>query len=131
MITQIRDSILIRFIWGFLALHVLNISVDVADPNPNSVRENLSINDQESIVELIVEKVFGFKNAIIEYDDVDSDQKTEKKNAKIDFVYLTFLDSEEITRFETTQSLQFSNYLNQLTIGYRDLMDKPPKYDLT
>ena len=71
--------------WALMGAHFLNISIDTADPNPESIPEDLTINDQESIIELIVEKVLGFENAIEEYDDYDAEDHT-KKVAKIDLI---------------------------------------------
>ncbi len=63
-------------------LHVLNCSVDIPDPKGQQVTENLSFNDQESIVEIVVEKMLGFGNVIAEYDDVDG-----RKHDKIQVTY--------------------------------------------
>ena len=73
-------------------LHVLNCSVDIPDPNGQHVSENLSFNDQESIVEIFVEKILGFGNVIAEYDDVDG-IKHDKMQAtySLDFVYFSIL----------------------------------------
>lgn len=56
-----------------MAFHIFNISVDTADTNPDYVPEDLSFNDQESFVELLIEKIFGFENAIAEHDEEDED----------------------------------------------------------
>ena len=49
-----------------MGIYLLNISVDTKDPHPEYIPEDLSINDQESIVEIVVEKILGFENAIQE-----------------------------------------------------------------
>jgi hypothetical protein len=66
----------------FMALYILNLSVDAPDAHIHAVKDNLSINDQESVIELIVEKVLDFDNAIPEYDDDDTESsfKKEKSN---------------------------------------------------
>jgi hypothetical protein len=56
-----------------MAFHVLNCSVDAPDAMPESVAEDLSYNDIESVIELVVEQVLGYENAIAEYDDNDTD----------------------------------------------------------
>lgn len=61
-----------KLLVGFLALHILNLSVDSPDAQPYFVAEDLSINDQESFIELVVEKIFGFEDAFAEFDDPDS-----------------------------------------------------------
>ena len=66
-----------------MGLYLLNISIDAADPHPNHIPENLSINDQESIVDIVVEQLLGFENAFDEYDDNDSDDHNSESNAQL------------------------------------------------
>ncbi len=56
-----------------MALHIFNCSVDTPDFRPNGGPKDLSINDQESFVELILEQVMGIDNAIPEHDEPDDD----------------------------------------------------------
>ena len=72
-----------------MAVYFLNCSVDAPDIQILSQQENLKFNDQESIIELLVEKALGFENAIIEQDDIDeSQQNTIKKIISLDcFVF--------------------------------------------
>src|SRR5690606_17957684 len=93
MFQHIRHSIAIRFLWGFMGLYFLNMSVDTVDAYPNNIPEDLSFNDQESIVEIVVEQVLGYENAIEEHDDPDTENHTKKSNFKIDFI--PFQVSEE------------------------------------
>jgi hypothetical protein len=74
MIKQIRHSFLTRFLWGFMSLYLLNCFVDSPDAQPSHFPEDLTYNDLESIIEIVVEKVLGFENAIPEYDDNDTNQ---------------------------------------------------------
>ncbi|MFV8443109.1 hypothetical protein [Flavobacterium sp. LB2P44] len=75
-----QNSLLIRFFWGFMSLYLLNCFVDSPDLQPNYFPEDLTYNDPESIIEIVVEKVLGFENAIAEYDDNDSNQNFFGKN---------------------------------------------------
>lgn len=71
-----------------MALYLLNISVDSPDASSRE-KENLSFNDQESIVELVLEKFLGFENSIPEQDDTDSNEQTlAKKNISLDYFIL-------------------------------------------
>jgi hypothetical protein len=54
-----------------MAFHIFNVSVDSPDAQPESVPEDLSINDMESIVEIVLEKGLNIDNAIAEYDEPD------------------------------------------------------------
>jgi hypothetical protein len=65
-----------------MAGYLLNISVDTPDGTPKGVSEDLSINDQESLIEIVLEQVMGFENALAEFDDPDADDQHKKKESK-------------------------------------------------
>lgn len=65
----IRSHILSRIFCIFMALHVFNVSIDAPDVQPYDVPEDLSINDQETIVELVLEQGLGIDNAVEEHDE--------------------------------------------------------------
>lgn len=69
---SLREHIVFRFLCAVLALHILNISVDTPDAQPDNIRENLSINDMESIAEIVLEQVLDIDNAIPEHDESDN-----------------------------------------------------------
>ena len=70
----------IRIFWGLIALYMLNICVDSPDLFPNQP-ENLNINDQESVIELVVEQVLDLGGVIPEYDDNDTEEHTSSKTS--------------------------------------------------
>ena len=74
-----------------MALYMLNISIDSPDGHSNSVAEDLSYNEQESIIELIIEKVLGYEDAISEYDDTDQNTN-QKKVFSIEIFILTHFE---------------------------------------
>ncbi len=61
-----------------MTIHLLNLSVDAPDLTPSYIAEDLTINDQESVVELITETVLGFEDAFPEYDDEDGNEIREQ-----------------------------------------------------
>lgn len=71
LLTHVRKSFLVPYLWLALSLVIFNLSIDIPDPLPDSVSENLTVNDIESISELVIEKILGFENAFVEYDDHD------------------------------------------------------------
>ena len=73
MLNAIRNKKGLRLFCAFIAIYLLNCSVDTSDIHPCYVSEDLSINDQESFIEIIVEKVLNFENAIPENEDTDSE----------------------------------------------------------
>ena len=69
-----------------MGLYLFNISIDTADPNPESIPEDLSFNDQESFAEIVLEEFLGFEDAFKEYDDHDTGDHNKKK-AHLDVLY--------------------------------------------
>lgn len=67
----LRHSKIMAALWLLLAAMILNYSIDVPDPNNDSVKEDLSYNDIESITELIFEYGFGWDNFVPEHDEDD------------------------------------------------------------
>lgn len=127
MISEIKNSVFTKFLWGFMGIYLLNISVDVADLNPNHISEHLSINDQESIVEIMIEKILGYEDAIQEFDDPDTEDHTSKVQFKIDLFAQSIADSGiKWSLFETTKQEGYF-YDSFLTIGFRNLDTPPPK----
>lgn len=127
MISRIRNSIFSKFIWGLMGLYLLNISVDTADLNPEHIPEDLSFNDQESIVEILVEKVLGFEDAIKEYDDHDTGDYNIKKSVQIDFSVNEII-AEKIDKnqfFERKKN--FHDYEARLLKGSNEMESPPPK----
>jgi hypothetical protein len=110
-----------------MGLYFLNISVDTVDPNPEHIPEDLSINDQESIIEIIVEKILGYEDAIKEYDDHDPEDHNTQTNIKIDLInrYLNGINIKQLI-VETTKQ-KFPDFNSYLTIGFYKLFTPPPE----
>lgn len=82
----LREHIIFRSFWLVFTLHILNCSVDTPDGTPSYQPEDLTINDIETIYELIAEKVLGFTNAVPEHDEPgDEDNKGLKVKLGLDF----------------------------------------------
>jgi hypothetical protein len=71
----IRSHISFRLLWLLLALHIFNCSIDAPDGQPAGEPEDLSVNDIESVLELVLEKALLIENAISEYDEHDADDE--------------------------------------------------------
>lgn len=87
MINSIRNSFLLRLLWGIMGFYLLNISVDTNDLQPDNIAEDLSFNDQESLVEIMVEQILGFEDAFKEYDDVDPEDHNSQNQKTLDLIY--------------------------------------------
>lgn len=85
MLSDLRAHFITRLFCFIFGLYLLNIGVDAPDLYEESVPEDLSFNDQESLVEIFIEKILGFEDAIKEYDDNDTkNSKNPNKRVNID-----------------------------------------------
>lgn len=64
----------VRVACFLLAVHFLNFSIDPVDLRPNTVAEDLSINDIESFTELVAEDVLGYEDCFAEHEDADDEK---------------------------------------------------------
>lgn len=127
MLSRIRNSHFSRILWGLMALYLLNISVDSPDRNPQCVPEDLSINDQESIVEIIVEQMLGFENVFKEYDDHDTEGHQKKSNFQLEIIELKQLYFAIANLKNLNTKPKFQIYSATLTTGYLFLHSPPPE----
>jgi len=87
-----------RLILIFLALHIFNCSIDAPDAFPNYVPEDLSINEMESVGELMLEKVFGFTTALPEHDENDQEEGMDFKLSKLMIFYQPIIKPVWVSR---------------------------------
>lgn len=123
--------VLSKLLLFFLTAVIFNLSVDVKDYSENYIPEDLSFNDQESIVELIVEKWLGFSNAFIEYDEPDQED-----GGILDFHKITLainsqnqtivFDKSPIISIKNSKRLNYLNS-NSLKKPFLDILSPPPK----
>lgn len=66
-------SFFVRFIALFMSLYIFNFSIDSRDSQPDSVAEDLSFNDIESVYEFVMEHILGFEDAVAEHDEPDQE----------------------------------------------------------
>lgn len=77
-----------RFLCLFMALQLLNCSVDAPDVTNIWTPEDLGYNEQESVVEILLEQVADLGDVIAEYDDDDSSDETSGKKIAVDYFIL-------------------------------------------
>ena len=96
MINYLSHNKFLNICWALLAFFMLNISIDMVDATPPNTAEDLTYNEQESIIEFILEEMIGIEDAIPETEDNDASQKTVlKKTSNIDqFTFNTVLIKE-------------------------------------
>jgi hypothetical protein len=108
----------------YLALLLLNISVDAPISNNITYRENLNYNKQESIVEIIVEKVFGEEDAFEEFEDFENNS-INKKDFKLDFN--AYISSSNYFSIEVQKEQIFTNYSFSLKSIFPEVTSPPPQ----
>lgn len=127
VMNSIRNRSFFKFLWGFIGLALLNISVDTSNLLSNEVAENISLNHQESFVEIVVEKMLGYENAIAEQDDHDSDDHSQKKNTKVELLYSASPLDNRTQIIPLTQTKSFNSENEGLPSRYYPIDTPPPK----
>lgn len=110
-----------------MGLYLLNLSVDTQDPTTRHLPEDLSINDQESMIELLLEQILGYENAVEEYDDSDTEEHNKQTNLKKDLLAFYPVVSALSQSFSETDRQQFPDFSSYLTNGFQKLDTPPPK----
>ena len=116
-----RHHIFFRVICVLLAVHIFNVSVDMPDAASDSIAEDLSINDQETVVEIVLEKVLGIDNAIAEQDEADDTNSLNFEMSKDFKLYnqcvqnIVFQSHAiEITNIPLYKELIFTEYIGEI-----------------
>ncbi|GAB3221557.1 hypothetical protein [Spirosoma arcticum] len=99
MAKQAHHTVLHRLFCLLMALHVINMSVDAPDGYARRAlqgeqREDLSVNDMESLSELVLEECLGMTDAVPEHDEPDDNSSLtefeEEYIATLSFVFAPF-----------------------------------------
>lgn len=125
---RLRQNFLVQFFWLFLAVHIFNCSVDSPDLQPVYAAEDLSINDMESIVEILLEKVFNCQDLIAEHDEDDSnDGECFKIEKPYSFFFTKSFNNHKV--FEDQQNTIIpANYIEHYFLHYHpEIVPPPPK----
>ncbi|MEQ8471521.1 MAG: hypothetical protein RIC35_10060 [Marinoscillum sp.] len=85
-----RNHIVVRALGLFMAAYVLNFSVDAPDAQTDHVAEDLSINDMESVAEIVLEEWMEIEDAIPEHDESDANDSTMTFKKSFDFFCMEF-----------------------------------------
>lgn len=106
-----------------MGLYLLNISVGTTDPDT----ADLTFNNQESIIEIVVEKILGYENAIKEYDDNDTEDHNKKENVKINYWNYQAHTGKDSRQPFTESNKLFLSYEARFTEGFWEIDSPPPK----
>ncbi len=114
-----------------MALHIFNLCVDTKDFELAGTPEDLSINDQESVVEIVLEHWLGIKNAIEEHDEPDQEDGGMLDFQKISFVYVQINPLKQpFINFQPENDCSEHSFVytsNYVQMPYIDIISPPPE----
>lgn len=123
----LRNNIISRIFCFLLALHIFNVSVDMPDAQPDYVSEDLTFNDQESFVELVLEKVLGIDNAVAEHDEADETNSQNFEMSK-DFKLYNQCAQNIVFQLHTIEIVNIPFYKeSSLAEYFREIQPRPPR----
>ena len=96
-----------RILWVFMALYFLNSIVDA--PNVTSFGSHYlskPFNEQESIIELVVEKVLNYGDIIPEIEDFENQEKTAQEKLKFNIFFNSF-NNYSLQTFSSFKSVKY------------------------
>ncbi|MDO3695547.1 hypothetical protein QVZ41_11920 [Wenyingzhuangia sp. chi5] len=130
MLKKFRNNVFIKILFGILGIHLFNISIDIPVLAPVNHSQELSFNNQDSIVAFLLEKVLDFENAIEEQETNETGDCKQKNNLNIELISArgTFFKTK-LTRLKETKH-KFHELIVQVTDGHIQLDTPPPKYNL-
>ncbi len=127
MIKFLSNTKTLRFFWGLLAFFLLNISIDVADATHPAAAEDLSFNEQESIVEFVLEQIIGIEDAIPESEDNDASQNSVlKKTTSIDYFIPAIIEINN-QNIHSVKTVFFSHQHIFSSNSYLNIITPPPE----
>jgi hypothetical protein len=121
-----RISLVSRAIAFLMAVYLFNFSIDSRDAHSDSVAEDLSYNDIESVYEFLAEGLLGIENAVEEHDERDQEDSGSFEFKK---VYFTVT----IPTVQTKVAIGIKNiyssvdYCEPLAIRATEINSPPPR----
>ncbi|SFT95062.1 hypothetical protein SAMN04489724_2912 [Algoriphagus locisalis] len=126
MILILRNSAFVKLLWVLMGLYIFNLSADTPDPESAHIAEDLSINDQESMVEVLVESILGFEDTFEEYEDPDGDDQNKKTTQKVVLALHNPFYQGLLFDSSYTAENKFPDPRIVLTLGFYRLDSPPP-----
>lgn len=107
-----------------MGLYLLNISADTAHPASQHLQTGKDLNQQESIVELVVEICFGYDQVFDENEDESSEDPT---NGKVPGLS-PFVSGERVGASHLCQVIEANHWsaLKSWTFSHLSPPDSPP-----
>jgi hypothetical protein len=116
-----------RLFWGLMALHILNMSVEVADIGNHQLLEDPTYNDQESIFELLVEQVLGFEDAVMEHESNNTGDHHQNGQVKVHLMNGPTALADRVQVAVRAGRVSFPDLWQYPTAGFGEMDGPPPK----
>lgn len=110
-----------------MALHILNMSVEVADIGNHQLLEDPTYNDQESIFELLVEQVLGFEDAVMEHESNNTGDHHQNGQVKVHLMNGPTALADRIQVAARAARVSFPDLWQYPTAGFGEMDGPPPK----
>lgn len=127
MLNPVRNNVFSRLLWGTMAVYLLNISIDTADPDPKEISNYSQLNPQESFAEILLEKVLNFEEAIAEHDDHESEDHNYKRQLRLEMINLPQLNFVLPVATVVPENHLFRDFVLILPDGYSGNDSPPPR----
>lgn len=121
---RIRKYLIFRLICLSMSIQILNLSVDAPDFTVSNLPEDLAYNDMESVVEIVLEGLLGFENAIAEREEND-----ENDGSSLDFKKFVFAKEDANSNGLLKVCLKdrfFDTYSNSHFLSVQSEVPYPP-----
>lgn len=124
----LRQFLVFRIFWVFMAFHIFNLSVDSRDARPDYVPEDLNFNDLESVAEIVLEQVLHINNAFEEHDEADSEDGG-SLDVKKEILFCQKFKFDCLRFFNYNLKLLYTlNYTEQYSSQFHpEIVPPPPK----
>jgi len=108
-----RNIIFIRICWLFVALTILNLSVDAPDLYAEHINEDLSYDEVESALEYVLEHCFDLGNIMPESEG--NDDESSFKVEKSDILLLSLKANDNYWNISNFVSINKPNHENEFS----------------
>lgn len=122
---MIRNSFWSKVLWGFLAAYLFNISIDTVEPTTSLSPSEINL--QESFVEVLLEKVLGFEDAIAEYAEHENEDHNYKKQYRSELIFISRINFALVAPDEIVEHRLLASYKARLTHGHSETDSPPPE----
>lgn len=122
----IRQHIIFKYIWLLMTGLFINTSVDPIDPEGDWVPEDLSVNEMETITEIVAEKLLNIDDCFQETNDNDPDERTVIKIVKDYNQDIPVKIIEPRSTSELTGPLAHPDYFKRFNSQFISEINAPP-----